>query len=229
MISYSDISGPLSLSLLLIPRNLPARINPTLIHRPHIRPIVRQPPRPPAPLTTHLPKLNDIPAPLQILPLHILVAAARLVQPRLHNLQRGCPTPLGSQMRPFLHQILHSVHVADRSRDVERARVWQDAVGAEIQPRGLVSEVVEDGEEGADDLELHAVGARQRDGGRELQRADLLRLVDDEGVGLVEFGVFFAVLEEEFDGAEVDGLDAETEDVVAVSVDGERVGALSQE
>ena len=62
-----------------------------------------------------------------------------------------------------------------------------------------------------------------------MQRAHLLRLVDDEGVGLVELGVLFAVLEKEFDGAEVDGLDAETEDVVAVAVDGEGVGALSQE
>ena len=130
-------------------------------------------------------------------------------------------------MRPFLNQILHSVHVADRSRDIERACIRQDTVGAEIQPRGLVAEVVEDGEEGADDFELHAVGARQRDGGRELQGADLLGLVDDEGVCLVEFGVLFAVFEEEFDGAEVDGLDAETEDVEAVSVDGEGVGALS--
>ena len=35
-------------------------------------------------------------------------------------------------------------------------------------------EVVEDGEEGADDFELHGVGAGQGDGGGELQGADLL-------------------------------------------------------
>ena len=37
-----------------------------------------------------------------------------------------------------------------------------------MQLRGVFSEVAENGEEGADDFELHGVGAGQWDGGGEL-------------------------------------------------------------
>lgn len=70
--------------------------------------------------------------------------------------------------------------------------------------------------------------ARQRNRGREVQRADLLRLVSDEGVGLLENGMLFAVLIRNFDRVEVGGSNAETEDVVAVSVDGGSVVTLWQ-
>ena len=81
----------------------------------------------------------------------------------------------------------------------------------------------------ANDFGIYAVGARHRYPDRKLQRPDLLRLIDDEEVSLARLGVLFAVPEKKFEGAEVDDLDAETEDVVAVFVDGEGVDALSQE
>ena len=85
----------------------PARIDMTLINRPDIGPIVRQPPRP-SPLI--IPALEDKRAAFQILPRHIPL---RLLQLRPHHAQSGSPTALRSQMRPSLDQTLHSVHVAD--------------------------------------------------------------------------------------------------------------------
>lgn len=192
----------------------------TLINRPHVRPIVRQLPRLP-PLI--VPMLDDKNAPFQILPLHITL---RPLQPRPRHPHRGSPTAVASPMRPPFDQILHRAHVADRGRDVEGARTGQDAVGAEMQLRRGVAELAEDGEEGAEDLELHAVGAGQGRGGGELQGADLFGFVDEEGVVLVEAVALVAVFEEEFEGSEVRGFDAETEDVEAFVVGGERVSAL---
>ena len=50
--------------------------------------------------------------------------------------------------------------------------------------------------------------------------------VDDERVSLVESGLLFAVFEEEFDGTEIDGFDAQAENVESLFVGDERVGAL---
>ena len=45
----------------------------------------------------------------------------------------------------------------------------------------------------------------------------------------MELGLLFAVFEEEFDGAEIDGFDAQAENVESFSVGDERVGAFLQE
>ena len=45
----------------------------------------------------------------------------------------------------------------------------------------------------------------------------------------MEFGLLFAVFEEEFEGAKIDGVDTQTENVTSFFVGDERVGSLLQE
>ena len=53
----------------------------------------------------------------------------------------------------------------------------------------MYSDTIEDSEEGANDFEVHAVGAGQWYSSGELQRANLFWVVDERRVGLVKLGV----------------------------------------
>ena len=58
--------------------------------------------------------------------------------------------------------------VAPAGGDVQGGGVGEKAVGAKVDLRQIVGKGLHDGEEDADDLELHELAPRQMDGGGEL-------------------------------------------------------------